>query len=160
MNIRKIQESDWCEILKIQDEAYSAIQPESEAVLHSKGTSSPNTCLVVENPLGKTIAYCLAHPFAISEVPKLNTIIPYLPKSSNLFIHDLAVSSSAKGQGVATSLFIALKRIADHENYYSFSLVSVQDSKTFWSKMGFQKALSVNVTQTYGEDSNFMISFL
>ena len=156
MKIRQIQNSDWESIVAIQNEAYFQIRPESEGVLRSKAEPSPNTCLVCLDVTNSIIGYCLSHPFPYGQVPSLNTITANSMNPQNLFLHDLAVSTSARGIGVAKSLFDSLNQLANELKYKSISLVSVQNSCQFWSKMGFEISNQVKVSQSYGESSFYM----
>lgn len=156
MRMRNIVESDWPEILRIQNEAHIFTVLETESVLRSKQVISPATCFVCVGKDRELLAYCLAHPFAQNSIPSLGTVAAKTPVVANLFVHDLAVQNSSQGQGVATKLFLYLKECAVQRGFLSLSLVSLQQADIFWQKMGLQKVRDIDAGSGYGEGASFM----
>jgi hypothetical protein len=68
---RTLIESDWAPILRIQREVYYAIVPESELVMRSKASHSPDTCLVCVDPDATVIAYCPAKRPSMHPIPAM-----------------------------------------------------------------------------------------
>ncbi|MDA3812097.1 MAG: GNAT family N-acetyltransferase [Spirochaetaceae bacterium] len=160
IKIRHIEKRDWSAILRIQTEAYFAIEPESENVMKSKSLASRETCFVVENEQREILAYCLSHPWEPLSAPALNTVISTSNSSGNLYIHDLAVSHAARGKGFAEKLCNQIVFKAQSLGFQRISLVSIQQSYLFWGKMGFKETPEVILSKTYGEQAKFMQLFL
>ncbi|WP_370981138.1 GNAT family N-acetyltransferase [Agaribacterium sp. ZY112] len=156
MSISQINEKSWDEIVKIQEEVYTDIAPEDVNVLKSKWYSSPQTCSVFTDHKGKILAYLLAHPWASKHPPKLNEKPP-INYSSNLFIHDLALATEARGKGIAKALVKNLIDNTKTQNYVRISLVAVQNSTGFWGKFGFLNMPSDEIFSGYGENSQLMV---
>lgn len=156
IEIRQISMQDWLSVMKIQSEAYVDVQPESEDVLQSKAEFSPETCFVAESQNIHIAGYCLAHPWEKCSCPHLYEISVPTTICDNIFIHDLSVSSKFRSKKVAYTLFNKLYEICKNKNYKTMTLVSVQNSKIFWERLGFSVDHAVNVSSQYGENAIFM----
>ncbi len=156
MKIRSIEKRDWDKIFKIQQDAYTEIKPESKAVLESKNRISPKTCMVCVDEKGDILGCCLSHPYNKNKIPPLHKELRDSISSDNLFIHDLAVSSVAKMQGIGTSLVETLLVKAKEYGFKTITLVAVQGADKFWRKFGFLEVHEVKPYSSYGEDIFFM----
>ena len=137
MLLRAITHKDWPAIMDIQAECYHAFEPELLIVMQSKWQISPNTCLVIELNR-KVVGYCLAHPWSADNPPTLNQKISHKVTDANyLYIHDIALSSSARGLGAAKKLISELKSKATMTNLKGLSLVAVQGAEQYWLRQGF-----------------------
>src|SRR5690606_243767 len=103
MPIGPISEVTWSEIVAVQAEAYSEIEPESLEVLKSKWLRSPECCFVYKKS-GRVVGYLLAHSWNSEMPPKLYRPLPTGTEGTILFLHDLAILRSAAGQGVGKEL--------------------------------------------------------
>ena len=169
-HIQPIIQTMWAEILKIQAEVYSEIEPESLEVLQSKWQQSPSCCFVYlakaelaeqsrpeeQNVLG----YLLAHAWHSETPPKLYQILPEESLGTILFLHDLAISKHAAGRGVGTQMVKHLLDTATTSGFEKALLVSVQDSVSFWQKHGFVELKNQQANESYGEDAKIMIRAL
>ncbi len=156
LKIRPIKEKDWKSIVKLQQQAYTKIKPESETVLRKKHIISPSTCMVAEDNHKNIQGCCLAHPWASCTVPPLYQEIEKPAVTNNLFIHDMAVFLQFQKTGVASNLCKTIINLADKQNFKSISLVAVQDAGSFWMRFGFTKNANISLHQTYGEGAMFM----
>ena len=156
MKIQEIEESHWSDILKIQDEAYHEIGPEELDVLKSKQSASPETCIVCVSDQDDVFGYLLAHPWNGSEPPKLFEPLPGFVNSNSLFLHDMAVSSRSKGQGIGRSMMTELMKISAVKGMERITLVAVQGADSFWSLLGFKEIPEVNLSPSYGENAILM----
>ena len=154
MSINLIEETIWPDILKLQSEAYYLVEPESFEVMKDKWLCSPESCFVYKNGQ-QLLGYLLAHSWHSKQPPKLYQPLPKEVNGSILFLHDLAVSKLAKGKGVASKMFSQLLNVAISSGYQQIRLVSVQDSKAFWMKLGFVPAKG-NIFASYGVDAVLM----
>jgi ribosomal protein S18 acetylase RimI-like enzyme len=169
MPIQPITQTMWAEILKIQAEAYSEIEPESLEVLQSKWQQSPDCCFAYleENELEEQsgqemniLGYLLAHTWHSETPPKLYQTLPEGSHGSTLFLHDLALSKRAVGRGVGSQMVKHLLDTAISFGFQKALLVSVQDSVPFWQKHGFVEVTNQQASESYGEDAKIMMRAL
>ncbi len=122
-------------IFEIQNQVYSGSLQENEKVIESILNYKMSHVLEIEStPIG----YILVHPWSNLEVPPtLNTIIPQDIDSSCLFIHDLCILEQYRKKGYSKLLLDASIKDSAY-----VSLVSVNNSVSFWKKQGFQIAKS------------------
>ncbi len=156
MPIKPISENSWPEISKIEEEAYTEIPPESAPVLKSKWLASPATCSVYTDNKNEILGYLLSHPWENETPPKLYQKTAINNKSCNLFLHDLAVSRSARGKGIAHYLVEHLIKEAKRLNFKKIVLVAVQGSGDFWAKYGFKEIQGREICHSYGDSAKLM----
>ncbi|WP_432452403.1 MULTISPECIES: GNAT family N-acetyltransferase [unclassified Agarivorans] len=156
MSIKPINEATWSEILKLQAEAYALVDPESLEVLKSKWLCSPECCFVYEKA-GNVIGYLLAHSWNKDTPPKLFQALPVGSEGTILFLHDLAISSTAAGHGLGKKMVGNLLNIAKNSGFQQIRLVAVQDSSEFWKKQGFSSLGSQAVDPSYGVGAQLML---
>ena len=156
MGIGAIDESMWAGILRVQEEAYKDVFPETVEVLKSKWHTSPATCFVCLDKHSNVLGYLLSHPWPSNDVPKLHEEISCRGASDNLYLHDLAVSGNARGKGVSQKLVKALLQSAQARGCKTISLVAVQGAGKFWEKYGFVRATDMPLPDSYGHDAQFM----
>lgn len=155
MSVSPITDTSWAAIQRLQQAAYAPSLHEECEVLTSKWQASPDTCFQYLDEAGNTLAYLLTHPWNSSNAPKLNDALPAGCTGDQLFIHDLAVSPEATGQGVAKQLLAAFFARAAALGYTRFMLVAVQDSVPFWSRYGFLEQAE-QVSESYGDGARLM----
>ncbi|MCE9686449.1 GNAT family N-acetyltransferase [Shewanella sp. AS16] len=159
MLLRTIAPSDWEAIVKIQDECYSQLAPESLAVLQSKWRVAPESCFVIQ--AGQTlVGYCLAHPWAGGTPPPLYHCIDKLPQAETLYLHDMAISADAQGLGAGRQALTRLKQRARELGLTSLSLVAVQGAAGYWQKMGFRAKPLAKSLDSYTQDACYMVMIL
>lgn len=155
MQIKPVSTPVWRRIAEIQQEVYVDLEPESLDVLQRKWEVSPEHCLVCEAE-GRVAGYLLAHAWDRPQPPKLYEMLPEVAVGNELFLHDLAVAGSAKGQGVGVRLAQRLIDDARVRSYARIRLVSVQASEGFWQRLGFKTRTDSRVAPCYGEDARLM----
>ncbi|QUX97050.1 GNAT family N-acetyltransferase [Marinomonas sp. CT5] len=165
--IQAINQNNWPEVLRIQAEVYSEIEPESLEVLQSKWQQSPSCCFVyhAETELAEqsrpeeqnVLGYLLAHAWHSETPPKLYQILPEESHGATLFLHDLAISKHAAGRGVGSNMVTHLLDSAASSGFEKALLVSVQDSVSFWQKHGFVELTNQQANESYGEDARVMM---
>jgi len=156
MSIAIISENSWQGILQVQEEAYTDIPHEEVNVLKSKWKASPETCFVYQDCENKVLAYLLAHPWNPDEPPQLFEILPHNSKGDRLYLHDLAVSSNARGLGIGKQLLNKLLEIAKLKKFRHVMLVAVQGAEGYWFDFGFREIENVSVSQSYGLNAKLM----
>ena len=156
LQISEITDPMWPSIMKIQDEAYALIAPESLDVLRSKWLASPNTCLVGLADEARIAGYLLSHPWQADSPPPLYEKVLPRSDSTTLYLHDLAVSKNARGTGLARSLFQTLRDKSVSAGYQTLELISIQNAIGFWTNMGFSLDTGVSLPESYGNGAAFM----
>lgn len=157
--ISSITQTTWTEILKIQAEVYSEIEPESLEVLQSKWRQSPDCCFVyIEQQ--SVMGYILGHAWHSKKTPELYQVLPEESHGSILFLHDLAISKHSAGRGIGSQMVKYLLDSASSSGFQKALLVSVQDSVPFWQKHGFVEVTNQQASNSYGEDAKIMMRTL
>ena len=155
MGVFLIEESHWGQIVNIQKESYSDIEPESVSVLKSKWIYSPETCFVYLED-GEVSGYLLAHPWGDETPPSLSKEISENVVTDQLYIHDLAISSKFRGKGIGKLMVNALLSKAHMLGFVKISLVAVQEAERFWSQFGFVERTGPILCSSYGVGAVFM----
>lgn len=156
MKVQEIEEKNWNGILGIQDEAYQEIGPEELDVLKSKQSASPETCFVCVSDQGDILGYLLAHPWHKTEPPKLFETLPNIENSESLYLHDMAVRSRSKGQGIGRLMMAELVNVAGLKGFKRITLVAVQRADSFWSSLNFKEISGANICPSYGKKAILM----
>lgn len=160
MIIKEIEEIHWNKILEIQEESYQEIGTEELEVLKSKSEASPDTCFVCLSNTEEVFGYLLAHPWSGISPPKLFESLSNIENCEYLYLHDMAISPQSKGKGIGRAAAIKLFEVAQNKEINRVSLVAVQGSESFWSRIGFQEVTGVNVCSSYGEKAVLMEKIL
>ncbi len=166
-NIRPMALTDLMAIKLIQAEAYENYFLESADVIAQRFHASPSTAWVAERD-GLVCAYLVGY---LSKVGKINPLnAPFAPavESDCLYLHDLALSKTAQGFGLAKQLIQVAIQYALHNLVTALALLSVQNSKTFWQNIGFVEFDNLEFGQrkhleTYLSDENsafYMVKIL
>ncbi len=135
--IRSIRPEDWSAIERIQAESYPREVLESLEALQSHWRVSGDTCVVAELE-GQVVGYLLAHPWPKRTIPPLNKVYSVLPDDSDsLFIHDLALSPTARRSGMGRDLVRSVLQAGALMRLTTASLIAVQGSEGFWKRFGF-----------------------
>lgn len=160
IDIRMMAEADLPAVLEIQAACYTEVTPESKESLHAKLSASQSTCWIASLE-GDTVGYLISLPWDFSSPPVLNAETCRLPSSPDcLYLHDLAVTSSARKLGAGRALveeFLIRFRELDLGRA---SLIAVQNSAPYWERYGF-RAVSLSEPlktklSTYGEGVAYM----
>lgn len=119
----------------------------------------PELCFALELD-GAVEGYLIAYPWPRGEIPPLNTLLGGLPADrGNIYLHDLALSPTARGGGFTRAVVERLAEAARGQGASSLSLISVNESQAFWRRMGFaavqNDALAVKLA-SYGPDARYM----
>lgn len=146
--IRKIIPKDYEEIENIANESYSNNYYETESSLISKIENFPDGCLVAD--LDGVVGYAISFPYYLGKSFPINTNYEIMEDPNCWYIHDLCVVKRFRKKGVAKML---AKEIIK-KSWNVVALTAVQDSKSFWSKLGF---LSFKVVNYCNEKADYML---
>ncbi len=134
--IRQMQLTDLPAVVKLQDRCYSEDLFESADLVKSRLLLTPQSCWVALYQ-DKLWAYLFSYPAILGNINALGQPFAAYSDANCLYLHDLAVSSDARGQGVATKLLAKATDYARELDFDYLSLVSVQNSLQFWQERGF-----------------------
>ncbi|MFT8431115.1 GNAT family N-acetyltransferase [Acetobacter orientalis] len=112
--------------------------PESHEVFTQRLAVAPEGCHVLASPNGIE-GYLISHPWQGTLTPALNTLLPPLPAHPDRwYIHDLALSEAARGQGFAQQAITLAEQAARARKLARLTLVSTRHALRFWYKQGFE----------------------
>ena len=114
---------------------------------------------------GELVAYLAAYWSRPGAITPLNGDFADYDDASVLYLHDMAVSEAAAGQGLAGRMVQALKAQARARGVQRTALVSVQGSRLYWERQGYAVQSVTNAVQqqhldSYGEGALYMVGFI
>jgi GNAT superfamily N-acetyltransferase len=113
--------------------------PERPDVLAEKFNLFPAGCFTLADATA-IHGYCFSHPWTKAAPPSLDTLLDALPKQpDSYFIHDLTLDDTVRRRNLAARLIPELVRAARSEKLSHLTLVAVNGSAPFWSRMGFRR---------------------
>ncbi|WP_280569614.1 GNAT family N-acetyltransferase [Chromohalobacter sp. 296-RDG] len=160
MKIRKISQTDFMDISRIQRECYSEDLLESVGSFSAKlSANSDFSFIAVQNEM--FVGYVMALPWIYGELLDLDGVDYSVPvDADSLCIHDIAVSRKARNAGAAKYLLNAVLESAKSRGYRQLFLVAVQGASSYWKRQGFE---AVQVSEelkhhlsAYGEGAEYM----
>lgn len=161
--IRTIEDADWEPIAEIEHEAYTPLGlDEGLEALRGWGRLSPETCFVVESD-GDVAGYAITVPHPSGSAPALGRppeSAPMWTRTTNIHLHDLALSPSQRGKGLARLLLHRLERESAARGFQTISLVAVGARTDFWAAAGFVPRTNVVIDESYGTRSTYMTKAL
>ncbi len=143
---RAMQSCDLVDVIRIQAEAYIDEILEADEVIHARFAQAPDTSWVVERA-GEVCGYLVGYQSILGEVSPLGSEFAHKSEASALYLHDLAISKSAAGYGLGPMLVKHAFMAARQSELSAVALVSVQNSKSFWQKLGFNEFTQLDETQ-------------
>ncbi|WP_432786423.1 hypothetical protein AAEX37_00536 [Oligella sp. MSHR50489EDL] len=158
--IRNATLSDLDTMLRIQAQCYCAALIESRDAFTDKLQSFPQWSFVVEAN-NTPCAYLLCLPVSDMQLPALNTARHETKTpSTQLYLHDLAVSPDVRGHHLAQKLIHHAISVATPQ-FSAACLIAVQDSQNFWQRQGFEPVDSVphklvNKIRSFGTTAQLM----
>ncbi len=136
LSIRLMLSADLPAVVKLQDRCYAAELFEPADVVINRFKNCAQTCWVAVYQ-DKLWGYLFCYPSLLGKVGALAE--DFMPASNGdcLYLHDMAVSSDARGQGVATALLACAQQYAQQQKLRALTLVAVQNSASYWQQQGF-----------------------
>ncbi|OLE21316.1 MAG: hypothetical protein AUG49_22355 [Catenulispora sp. 13_1_20CM_3_70_7] len=156
--VRPVEGADWERIAEIEHEAYSSLGiTEGLEALRAWGKLSPETCFVLEAD-GGVAGYVIALPHPAGSAPDLGRprAAAGATQTTNMHLHDLALSPAYRGKGLARLLLRRLEREAAAGGFETIGLVAVGTGPGFWAANGFVPRTDVAVSESYGTQSLYM----
>ncbi|MBR0565035.1 GNAT family N-acetyltransferase [Azoarcus sp. L1K30] len=136
MIFRRMVADDLDAVMAVQLEAYDAGFIEGRDVLAQRLAAAPETAWVASDAVG-VCGYLVAYPSQRGKVTALGRGFSVATAPDCLYLHDLAVSARASGRGVGPELVRLAHAFALSAQLAWSALVSVQDSRAFWKRLGY-----------------------
>jgi predicted N-acetyltransferase YhbS len=121
----------------IQKECYPALMQEKIDVIVQRLLAASDTCWIAEDNAGPC-GYLFAYPSKLGTVTALGRSFSIDFNADTLYLHDLAVSERTAGKGIGNALVEVAMQIAKRMNLHYSALVSVQDSRPYWMRRGYE----------------------
>ncbi|AIY42027.1 GCN5-related N-acetyltransferase [Collimonas arenae] len=135
--VRAMHDNDIASVMRIQAECYPPSMQESEEVFRARLALTPTTCWIWSLPRQSAAAYLFCYPSQKDAITALGDQFKIAAMPDCLYLHDLAVSPSARGQRAANTLVAAALNHARGNAMAWSALVSVQQSQSFWGTLGY-----------------------
>lgn len=133
--------------------------PEDPFVIRDRLAVWPEGCFVLADDAG-LYGYFVSHPWVLGEPPALNTTLGALPDAPDcLYLHDLALLPSVRGQGHARAALEILLAQARAGGFSTLFLMAVGDAHGFWEQAGFtpDEAWRPDPAKGYGPEATASI---
>ncbi len=137
-SIRLITPADLPAIVRLQESCYSEALYESPAILLQRLEAAPKSCWLAEDATGQLLAYLFSYPSLDRQVSALAAPFNVPVNPNVLYLHDLAVSSVARGLAIPAMLLATAKGYAHQQRLSKLALVAVQGALPYWQRHGFQ----------------------
>ncbi|PUA30808.1 MAG: GNAT family N-acetyltransferase [Cellvibrio sp. 79] len=147
-----MQRGDLACVIRIQAEAYSNEIIERDEVIVERFATVPDTSWVIEDKRG-VCGYLVGYLSHHGYVTPWGETFSHKTNADHLYLHDLAISTSAAGFGLGPRLVKYALEQAQARELRGAALVSVQGSKGFWQKLGFIEYLQLTPAQQQYLDS-------
>ena len=149
---RTMTAADIGAVVRIQAEAYVDEILETEAIISARLAAVPECAWVVELARG-VVGYLVGYQVPVGKLTPWGGEFAHQPAATNLYLHDLAIGSAARGRGLGPQLVAHAIAQAKARKLNSASLVSVQDSCAFWQSLGFVEQVPTGQDQQAHLDS-------
>jgi GNAT superfamily N-acetyltransferase len=112
----------------------------------------------------EVVGYALSHPWRLSEIPPLDTLIGALPPATDcLFVHDIALAPRIRGRGLGAEVMGRLEKLARARGLHAMAIVSVYGTHPLWQRLGFEIRRGADIERqlgSYGLDARYMVKGL
>ena len=164
IQLRALGAADVNAVLRIQAQCYGDGFAEPGEVF-TRRLQSVGHCSWAAEQGGELVAYLAAYWSRPGAITPLNGDFADYADASVLYLHDMAVSSVAAGQGLAQRLVQAVKTQARARGVQRTALVSVQGSQLYWERQGYKADSVTNAAQqqhlaSYGEGALYMVGII
>ncbi|MBO1414133.1 GNAT family N-acetyltransferase [Streptomyces sp. FH025] len=158
--IRLLREEDWDAVVALEERAYAASGlSEGREALRSRHRASPSTCFVLEHE-GRFGGYLLALPYPLFRCPDLSLAeegaVEESHRGSNLHTHDVVITETLRGRGIAPRMMRHLHGTALAAGYRTASLVAVLGAQAVWAPLGYRTRSEIGLPASYGADAVYM----
>ena len=164
IQLRPLAVSDVDAVLRIQAQCYGESFVEPHEVF-ARRLQVAGQCSWAAVQGDEVLAYLAAYWSRPGAVTPLNGEFADYADASVLYLHDMAVSPTAAGQGLARRMVDAAKTMARQRGVMRTALVSVQGSQAYWERQGYAVEIVKNAMHrqhlaTYGPDALYMVGLI
>jgi GNAT superfamily N-acetyltransferase len=156
-----MQAHDVPAMLAVQAQCYELAMNEPGGVLQARFEACPDTAWVALSASGQVGAYLVAYRSCLGKVTPLGAAFEHAPHADVLYLHDLAIGTGLRGQGVAQQLVAHARCEAAAMGLSGLALVSVNGTVPFWQRMAFEcgvpNAESEPMLNTYPGHAQYMV---
>lgn len=157
--IRRMEVADLAAALALQAASYPASLVEDDDAFASRIRIVPSYCHVATRG-SDLLGYLLAHGWGAGSPPFLGEVIDSPANNEVIYLHDLAVSASARGTGIGRRLLRQALALASGDGLTRAELIAVEGAADYWKNLHFAEgktsaALATKVA-TYGPDARWM----
>ncbi|THC45376.1 GNAT family N-acetyltransferase [Massilia sp. Mn16-1_5] len=138
--LRPVRAADLDAVLQVQAACYPPAMQEPATVVAARIEQAGDTSFVAVHQNGAILGYVFAYRSRLGAVTPLDAHFEVDPQGDALYLHDLAVAPEATGLGLARRLAAQLLAQARDTRLDWCALVSVQDSRGFWERLGYRVA--------------------
>lgn len=161
LQLRPLRADDVDALLRIQAQCYGADFGEPREAFVQR-LQSPVHCSWAAVQASTMVGYLAAYWSLPGVITPLHGGFADYVDANVLYLHDMAVSPAATGQGVAHALLQAARALARERGIRRTALVSVQGSQAYWERQGYAVAAVADAAQqqhlaSYGEDAAYMV---
>ena len=162
--LRALGADDVDAVMRIQEHCYGADFAEPREVFVRRLRTAGHCSWAAEQG-GELVAYLAAYWSRPGAITPLNGDFASYEDASVLYLHDMAVSPTAAGQGLARRMVDAAKTMARQRGILRTALVSVQGSQAYWERQGYSIEIVKNAAQqqhlaTYGPQALYMVGLI
>lgn len=155
-----MQPCDLPEELDIQRKAYDDNLQESLTVIAQRLKQASNLAIVAKDQYG-ICGYLFSYRPQIGAITALDDTFNSPDHSDCLYLHNFAVAPYTRKRGVGPDLVKHKLSMARQASLQQCSLVSMQNSASFWQRIGFKPQLLTNQQQkralkSYGVPAVYM----
>ncbi len=146
MSVSILSVADVPELMRVQQNCYSAELVESAAVMSARISAFSHTCwgYFIDRQMA---GYLLAYPSVLGSITPLAAAFPLYPDADCLYLHDMAICSDFRGQSLAPKLLAHADTEAKQMGLRALALVAVQGAEGYWARQGFIKATDITAEQ-------------
>ena len=150
--LRPLGVADVDAVLRIQAQCYGTGFVEPREVF-ARRLAGAGHCSWAAVRGDEVMAYLAAYWSRPGAVTPLNGDFAEYADASVLYLHDMAVSPAAAGQGLASRMVQAVRQQARARGISRTALVSVQGSQAYWERQGYNCVFLENAAQQQHLDS-------
>jgi ribosomal protein S18 acetylase RimI-like enzyme len=155
--IRPMQAADVPGMLAVQAQCYPLHMNEPAEVLLARWQACPDTAWVACDVHGHVQAYLVGYWSRWGKVSPLGQAFAHSHDPEVLYLHDLAIGRTCRGQGAAQALLAVAQQACVDRGMQGITLVSVNGSQPFWQRLGWDAvtldAIGQQALLTYADDA-------
>lgn len=159
LSIRPLEPADLPAAVDLQLQTYPPFLVEDEAIFRNRIDMAAGYCLAAWQD-GALVGYLLAHGWQRQSPPPLGALLADAAGNDVLFIHDLAVSPTQRGQRIGQQLIARAFEQAVRDGLRRAELIAVEGAAEYWRGLGFAEeagsAALAEKLRPYGAQARWM----